>query len=92
MHSGAPRRSRSIAEEREHWRQEWAKGQHSINEQHAQALGLQDTLSRRERELAEAVASATITQEEAEQAQRFAQELAQKRQELMEREVIAPHR
>jgi hypothetical protein len=77
----------AIAEERERWRQEWAKGQHSINEQHTQLLDRQDTLSRRERELAEALASARIAQEEAEQAQRFAQELAQKREELMEREV-----
>lgn len=77
----------AIAEERERWRQEWAKGQYSINEQHAQLLGLQDTLSRREREMAAALISAKIAQEEAEQDQRFARELAQKREELMEREV-----
>lgn len=78
---------KAIAEERERWRQEWADGQRSINEQHAQLLGRQDEISRRERELAEALASAKIAQEESEQTQRFAQELAQKRQELIEREV-----
>jgi hypothetical protein len=77
-----------IAEEREHWRQEWAKGQHSVNEQHAELLVRQDSLSRRERELAEELAAAKIAQEAAEQAQRFAQELAQKRAEMMEREVM----
>jgi hypothetical protein len=87
---GAQRRAaevKAIAEERERWRQEWADGQRSINEQHAQLLGSQDELSRRERELAETLASAKIAQEESEQVQRFAQELAQKRQELMERDV-----
>lgn len=77
----------AIEAEREHWRQEWAKSQHSINEQHAQLLDLKETLGRRERELATALASAEMEKEEAEQAKRFAQELAHKREELLEREI-----
>jgi hypothetical protein len=78
----------AITEEREHWRQQWAKGQQSINRQHAELLVQQDTLSRRERELAEELAAAKIAQEEAEQARGFAQELARKRAEMIEREVV----